>query len=67
MRKDTKKKFLIAQEFFLHASYYYTVEADTMGEALVRIEEDPDVLPVGMDQHAFKVLGYTDSEDSYDS
>lgn len=67
MRKDTKKEFLIAQEFFLHGSYYYIVQAETMGEAVRMIEEDPEVMPVGMDQHAFKILGYTDSEDSYDS
>ena len=62
-----QKEYLIAQDFIVHGSHYYVVKADTMGEAIALIENDPDLLPVDYETNKFKVIGYTESEDNYDS
>ena len=60
------KEFLIAQEFIAYGTHYYTVTAKTMGEAIVRIEHDPDLLPHDSDVADFKVVSYIEAEDNYD-
>ena len=61
------KTYLIAQEYIERGVYYYEVEAGTMGEAVALIEQDPEILPVSGDMKHFKIIGYTESEDKYDS
>ena len=60
------KTYLIAQDFIAHGIHYYAVEAETMGEAIAMIEDDPDILPIKGETQVFKVMGYTESEDRYD-
>jgi len=66
VRKGTKE-YLIAQDYVQTGTYYYLVQAETMGEAIVKIEHDPDTLPVDAAHHQFMVMSYTDAEDNYDS
>jgi hypothetical protein len=61
------KTYLIAQEYIECGVYYYVVEAATMGEAVAFIEHDPEILPIGGDTKDFRIVGYTESEDKYDS
>jgi len=61
------KEYLIAQDFMLRGTHYYVVKASSMGEAIERIETDPYLLPVQAENHGMLILGYTDSEDNYDS
>tara|TARA_R100000426_G_scaffold4271_3_gene6652 strand:+ start:792 stop:1013 length:222 start_codon:yes stop_codon:yes gene_type:complete len=60
------KQYLIAQDFVAHGIHYYVVEAETMGEAIQKIEDDPDLLPVKGETQIFKIMGYTEAEDNYD-
>lgn len=64
--QDYMKKFLIAQEFILHGIHYYSVEAETMGEAIEKIEEDPFLLPSDSEVNDLKILSYLEAEDNYD-
>jgi hypothetical protein len=61
------KEYLIAQDFILHGTHYYRVKADTMGEAVAMIENDPATHPEHSETHSVLISGYTDSEDNYDS
>lgn len=61
------KEYLIAQEFKLHGMYYYTVKAETMGDAITQVEEDPTLLPSDSGVISMQVLSYTEADDNYDS
>jgi hypothetical protein len=65
--KITEKEYLIAQDFVLRGTHYYVVKASSMGEAIHLIETDSDLHPVQAENHGMMILGYTDSEDNYDS
>jgi hypothetical protein len=61
------KQYYIAQDFILQGTHYYRVNADTMGEAVAMIENDPATCPEHTETHSVLIAGYTDSEDNYDS
>ncbi len=65
--KDMDKEYLIAQDYILHGTHYYCVKADTMGEAVALIENDPEVRPDHSEAHDIVIAGYTEAEDNYDS
>lgn len=60
------KEFIIAQEYVLHGAHYYVVKAETMGDAVKQIEEDPTLLPDDTEVQAIKILSYTEADDNYD-
>jgi len=63
---ETKKHYLVAQEFIVHGTHYYSIRARTMGEALKCIEEDDDLLPMDTEIVNVQILSYTEAEDNYD-
>jgi hypothetical protein len=65
--KIIDKEYLIAQDYILHGTHYYSVKAGTMGEAVALIENDPDVHPDHTEAQKVLITGYTEAEDNYDS
>lgn len=61
------KDFIIAQEYVMHGVHYYVVKAETMGEAVKQIEEDPTLLPDDTEVQSIKIVSYTEADDNYDS
>ena len=65
--KTIDKEYLIAQDYILHGTHYYCVRAETMGEAVALIENDPDLHPDHTEAQNVLITGYTEAEDNYDS
>lgn len=65
--RTTGKEYVISQEFILYGSHEYSVKAETMGEAIALIENDPDLFPTHTEQHDLIIAGYTEAGDNYDS
>lgn len=65
--KIIDKEYLIAQDYILHGTHYYCVRAETMGEAVALIENDPELQPDHTEAQNVLITGYTEAEDNYDS
>ena len=66
-KANSVKEYLIAQEYLVQGVHYYLVKAATMGEAIDKIEDDPELLPDSSEIVWSKILSYVEADDNYDS